>query len=84
MLTFKNYLSDRRYMASNLGPDAWIFVIFALGDARYLNVESWSDLKSLMDRDNLSPQLERGAVRTWRSYLSWRRRKRGDAAPLAA
>lgn len=84
MLTFKNYLSDRRYMTSSLGHDAWIFVIFALGDPRYLNVETWSDLKSLMELDNLSPQLGRGAVRTWRSYLSWRRRKRGDVVAIAA
>ena len=84
MLTFKNYLSDRRYMTSNLSRDAWTFLIFALGDPRYLTVASWSDLRRLIDQDSLSPQLERGAFRTWHSYLAWRRRKRVDVTASAA
>lgn len=84
MVTFKNYLSDRRYMTSNLCHDAWIFVIFALGDSRYLNVASWTDLKRLIQQDRLSPQLERGAFRAWQSFLSWRRRKRPELIASAA
>jgi hypothetical protein len=76
MLTFSAYLTDRRYLTSSLSKDGWIFVIFALGDARYLRVQCWSELKSLIQEDNLSPQLHRGAYRVWKSYTMWRRRKR--------
>jgi hypothetical protein len=84
MLTFRHYISDRRYMTSNLCHDAWIFVIFALGDPRYLDVRSWTDLRALIEQDGLSPQLQRGAFRAWRSYLTWRRRKRVDGLAFAA
>jgi hypothetical protein len=76
MLTFRNYLADRRYMGLTLSQDAWVFVLFALGDARYLDVGCWAELKTLMEQDRLSPQLNRGASRVWKSYLTWRRRKR--------
>ena len=84
MLTFSAYLTDRRYLTSSLSQDGWIFVIFALGDARYLGAQCWTDLKTLIQQDNLSPQLHRGAYRVWKSYVTWKRRKRTASTPCFA
>jgi hypothetical protein len=83
MITFSNYLTDRRYLTSNLSGDAWLFVIFALGDPRYQQPGSWTDLKRLLQDENVSSQLQRGAFRVWQSYLRWRRRKREPALRAA-
>jgi hypothetical protein len=81
--TFENYLADRRFMNSNLSEDGWLFVVYALGDPRYVRVGSWRELKHLLESDNVSPRLNRGAFLVWRSYSLWRRRKERDGLGFA-
>jgi len=83
MPSFAAYLADRRFMTSNLSQDGWLFVIYALGDPRYLRAGSWRELKHLLDRDNVSPRLGRGAFLVWRSYCVWKRRKMREGVGFA-
>lgn len=83
MPTFDEYLADRRFMTSNLSQDGWLFVIYALGDPRYLRVGSWRELKNLLADDDVSPRLSRGAFLVWRSYCVWRRRKVREGSGFA-
>lgn len=83
MLSFDTYLTDRRFMTSNLSQDGWLFVIYALGDSRYLRVRSWRDLRQLLEEDQVSATVSRGAFLVWRSYCVWKRRKTRNSFNLA-
>ena len=76
VVSFRRYISTRRYHQGRGSQAGWTFVAYALGDSNLPDAGSWRELRSYLRNGGAEQKLIAAANIVWRSYLSYLSKER--------
>ncbi len=80
IVSFRRYISTRKYHQGRGSHAGWAFIAHALGDAKLPNAASWRELRAYLIGGGAEQGMIEAANIVWRSYLSHiSKERRGDA-----
>ena len=83
MISFRRYISTRRYHHGRGSRAGWTFVAHALGDPKLPDAATWEELRAYLAEHGAEQVMLEAANIVWRSYLSHLSRIRRQAVTTA-
>ena len=69
-ISFRRYISTRKYHQGRGSRAGWEFVAFALGDPKLPDAASWAELRAYLTRCGAGQAMLDASNIVWRSYIS--------------